>query len=161
MQGDPMNKLSFLLFFLLIFVFNGCGSTTTGNVTPSKNVVKVKKEYFTGGKIRSEFLMYDHTGMNGLRKMYGFEEKLISSAEIQNGVKHGKEIFYDEEGRIRLVRPYNNGRLDGVATAYYENSSPKMTITYVKGLKHGPAKKYNKNGSLFEQATFKNNKRVN
>ena len=153
-----MKKFSFLLLFLLVFLFNGCNSATSGGPTPKKRVVEVKKEYYTGGMLRSEFLLYDKSGMNGLRKQYGYEGALISHVEIQNGVKHGKETLYDEKGRVRLVKPYVNGRLDGVATAYYENGSPLMTITYLRGVKHGPAIKYNQDGSLFEKKIFKHGK---
>jgi antitoxin component YwqK of YwqJK toxin-antitoxin module len=156
-----MKKLSFLLLFLLVFLFNGCNSTTSGGPTPQKRVVEVKKEHYTGGMLRSEFLMYDKSGMNGLRKQYGYEGRLTSHVEIRNGVKHGKETFYDEEGRTRLVKPYANGRLNGVATAYYANGSPMMTITYVRGVKHGPAVKYNQDSSIFEQKLFVHGKMTN
>ncbi|MFT7880152.1 MAG: hypothetical protein ABXS91_07145 [Sulfurimonas sp.] len=149
-----MKKFSFLLSFLLVFLFNGCNGTTASSLSPKKDVVDVKKEYYTGGMLRSEFLMYDKTGMNGLRKIYGYNGKLTSKAEIQNGVKHGKETVYDDDGRVRLVKPYIKGRIDGVATAYYDNGSPMMTITYLKGVKHGPATKYNKDGSVFEKKVF-------
>ena len=156
-----IQMLSFLLSFLVAISFSGCSSTTaSSHVSPSKHVVKVKKEHYTGGKLRSEFLMYDNSGMNGLRKTYDFEEKLISEVEIKNGVKNGREVNYDKEGRISLVRPYENGRLHGIATLYYDNRTPKMTISYVRGLKHGPAKKYNNNGSLYEEVIFQNNKKV-
>ncbi|HEO97740.1 MAG: hypothetical protein JW682_07590 [Campylobacterales bacterium] len=148
-----MKKLSFLLLFLLVFLSNGCNSTT-GGPSPKKRVVEVKKEYYTGGMLRSEFLMYDKSGMNGLRKQYGLEGTLTSHVEVQNGVKHGNETLYDEKKRVRLTKPYVNGRLDGVATAYYENGSPMMTITYVKGVRHGPATKYNADGSVFEKKLF-------
>lgn len=155
-----IRMFSFLLSLLVIAIFSGCSSTTTSNVTPSKSVVKVKKTYYTGGMLRSEFLMYDKSGMNGLRKEYGYKGTLTSKVEIKNGVKNGTETLYDEQGRTRLHRPYVNGRIHGKATAYYENSTPMMTIMYVKGLKHGPAIKYNKNGSVFEKRTFRHGKMV-
>ncbi|MGC9350378.1 MAG: toxin-antitoxin system YwqK family antitoxin [Sulfurovum sp.] len=149
-----MKKFSFLLSLLLVFLYNGCSGTATSAPSPKKHVVDVKKEYYTGGMLRSEFLMYDKTGMNGLRKIYGYNGTLTSKAEIKNGVKHGDETIYDDKGRIRLVKPYVKGRIDGVATAYYENSLPMMTITYLKGVKHGPAIKYNRDGSVFEKKIF-------
>ncbi|MDM5272510.1 hypothetical protein PGH07_09995 [Sulfurovum sp. zt1-1] len=156
-----MNKLSFLFLFLLVFLFNGCNSTTSGTLSPQKRVVDVKKDYYTGGMLRSEFFMYDKTGMNGLRKMYGYKGSLLSKVEIQNGVPNGNETLYDDEGRVRLVKPYVNGRIDGVATVYYDNGTPKMTITYVKGVKHGPAAKYNPDGSVFEKKMFQHGKAIN
>ncbi|UFH59177.1 toxin-antitoxin system YwqK family antitoxin [Sulfurovum mangrovi] len=153
-----MKKFSFLLPFLLLFLFNGCNSTTSHSLNPKKRVVDVKKEYYTGGMLRSEFLMYDKSGMNGLRKLYGYKGTLTSKVEIQNGVKHGKETIYDDEGRVRLVKPYIKGRIDGIATVYYENALPMMTITYVKGVKHGPATKYNRDGSVFEKKVFSHGK---
>jgi antitoxin component YwqK of YwqJK toxin-antitoxin module len=149
-----MTKFSYLLPLLLVFLFNGCNGTASGSLSPEKDVVDVKKEYYTGGMLRSEFFMYDKTGMNGLRKMYGYKGELTSKTEIRNGIKHGKETSYDDKGRIRLVKPYSKGRLNGVATAYYDNGVPMMTITYLNGVKHGPATKYNRDGSVFEKKVF-------
>lgn len=155
-----MKKLSLLFSFLLILFFNGCSNTATG-VSPQKGVKKVKKEYYTGGMLRSEFLMYDDTGMNGVRKHYGYEGKLTSIAEIRNGVKHGIEKWYDKEGRTIQTVPYDNGRKEGVQTAYYPNGTPMITTTFKKDIRHGPTVIYKRDGSIHEKIIYRNSKAVN
>ena len=79
-----MKKLSLLLASFMLFSLLGCS-------TPSLLRDKVKKEYFTGGQLRSEFIMSDDTEQNGLLKKYGYSGDLISTAEIRNGVNDGVE----------------------------------------------------------------------
>ena len=160
-----MKKLSLFLSFLLVVFLGGC-SGTSDSVTPDKtapvkkDVIEVKKEYYTGGMLRSEFHMYDKTGMNGLKKAYGYEGHMTSKVEIRNGVKQGDETWYDTKGRIIQVVPYENGRIEGVKTAYYPNGTPMVTVTYVKGMKHGPAAKYKQDGTVFEKAVFRNDRQI-
>ena len=121
----------------------------------------VKKEYFTGGKLRSEFIMSDKTGQNGLLKRYGYNGKLTSSVQIRRGVKHGTETLFDAKGRVIKQTPYLNNRKEGVLKAYYPNGDIMATITYVNNVKHGRAVKYNKDGSINQEAIFQNGRLIN
>ncbi len=152
-----MKKLTFILFVIGLYLFAACSTPELSSPFGKK----VKKEYFTGGQLRSEFIMDDDSGHNGLLKQYGYDGKLTSTTEIRNGVKHGVEILYDSRGRVLRKTPYYKNRRHGVVVVYYPNGEPLATISYVKGVKHGKAVKYNKNGSIFEKAMFKNGKRVN
>jgi len=151
-----MKHFSLLLLAAFITLFSGCGSSNS-SLSFGKNV---KKEYYTGGMLRSEFIMDDSTEMNGVRKEYGYDGKLTSIAPIQNGVKHGVEKWFDPEERVILTVPYVNGRKDGLQTAYYPNGQPMITITFVKGMKHGPATAYKKDGSVYQVVNYKNDQRV-
>ena len=122
---------------------------------------KVKKEYFTGGGLRSEFIMSDNTGHNGLLKQYGYNGKLTSTTEMRSGVKHGIETFYDSHGRVLRKTPYKKNRRHGILKVFYANGDPLATISYVNGIKHGKAIKYNKDGSIYQQVMFKNGRQVN
>ena len=122
------------------------------------NVFKsnVKKEYFTGGKLRSKFIMSDKTGQNGLLKKYGYTAKLTSTVTIQNGVMHGIETMFDNKGRVIKKTPYNNGKKEGVVQAFYTNGDIMAEITYVNNVREGRAAKYNADGSINQEAMFKN-----
>jgi antitoxin component YwqK of YwqJK toxin-antitoxin module len=135
----------------LLFIFTACS-------TPSLSGKKVKKEYFTGGEVRSEFIMDDNTGQNGILKKYGYDGKLTSIAHIKNGVRDGDEVWYDKKGRILMKVPYKNGRKNGVQEAYYPNGDVMITTTYVNGVKNGKAIAYNKDGSIHREVIFKDNK---
>lgn len=149
-----MKKLSLLLFTLLLLTFTACSSPGLGGK-------EVKKEYFTNGQVRTEFIMDDDSGKNGTLKKYGYDGKLTSTVHIQNGVKNGLEIWYDGQGReIRKV-PYNNGRIHGTMTELYPNGDTMVTIPFKYGTKDGIAFAYNKDGSIFKKVTYRNGKIVN
>jgi len=99
-----MKKLSFFLSIFVLFFFSACSSPRVPE--PLKSIPNpiptavpnlfgnnVKKEYFTGGKLRSEFIMSDKSGQNGLLKKYGYNGKLTSTITIRNGVKNGAETL--------------------------------------------------------------------
>ncbi len=162
-----MKKYFFSLSLLVLFFLTAC--STLGVPETPKNMPSpildavpnlfgsnVKKDYFTGGKIRSEFIMSDETERNGLLKKYGYEGKLTSTVAIRNAIKHGTETLFDAEGRVLRKTPYNNGMKQGILEAYYPNGDVMATITYVNDIKHGKAVKYNKNGSINQQVEFRN-----
>ncbi|WP_295420506.1 hypothetical protein [Sulfurovum sp.] len=151
-----MKKLSMFLSLLLMVFVTGC---STPDLSSSFGK-KVKKEYFTGGKIRSEFIMSDNSGQNGLLKKYGYDGHLTSIAHIKNGVNDGEETWFDKQGRVLMKVPYVNGKKHGVQEAYYPNGDVMISTTYVNGVKHGKAVAYNKDGSIHRQVTFRNGKIV-
>jgi len=129
--------------------------------TPNFSGKTVKKEYFTGGQIRSEFIMDDESGQNGLLKKYGYSGHVISASQIRNGVPHGTEIGYDEQGRVLWKKPYKNGKIDGIYKEYYQNGDVMASHTYENGVKNGLAQTYSKDGSIHRRVIFRNNKIVN
>jgi antitoxin component YwqK of YwqJK toxin-antitoxin module len=149
-----MKKLSlFLSIFVLLFL-----SACEG---PGLSETNVKKEYYTGGQIRSEFIMNDDTGQNGLRKEYGYAGHVISTVHIRNGVPHGLATGYDESGRVLSKVTYINGKKDGMSEAYYQNGDVMVSYTYKNGAKEGPAQTYNKDGSIHRRVIYRNDKIVN
>jgi len=149
-----MKKLSLLLLALLLLSFTGCS-------TPSLMGKKVKKEYFTGGQIRTEFIMDDDTEQNGLLKQYGYNGNVTSTVNIRNGVKDGVETGFDEKGRVIWKLTYVNGKQEGQQYAYYPNGDIMLSFTYVSGQKHGPAMTYNKDGSINKKVMYQHGKIVN
>ena len=138
-----------------MFFLNSCSTPT---VPFSQKKVKVKKEYFTGGKLRSEFVITDSNGQNGLLKKYGYNGKLNSTVPIVHGVKNGNELLFDGKGRILKKTPFVNGQKQGILKAYYPNGDIMAQITYVNNIKHGKAVKYNKDGSINQAVVFLNGK---
>ena len=152
-----MKKITFFLSLFILLALNGCSSS--GLSVPFGK--KVKKEYFTGGQIRSEFIMDDDTGQNGTLKKYGYDGKLTSIAHIRNGVRDGIETWYDKKGRVLMRVPYVNGKKHGVQEAYYENGDVMVSYTYENGIKNGPATSYNKDGSIHTQVMYEHGRIVN
>jgi len=149
-----MKLFTFFLMLSTLFLFTSCDA-------PDLSGKKVKREYFTGGKIRSEFFMDDDSGQNGTLKLYGYNGKVTSISHLTNGVKDGLETLYDEEGHIIRQTPYVNGRKHGIVKVLYPNGENAATIPYYRGLKQGRAVAYNPNGSVSKTATFRNGKLIN
>ena len=149
-----MKKISLLLSTLLLLSMMGCS-------TPSILGKKVKKEYFTGGQIRTEFIMDDDTEQNGLLKKYGYNGNVTSTVHIRNGVKDGLETGFDEKGRVIWKLTYMNGKQEGQQYAYYPNGDTMLSFTYASGQKHGPAMTYNRNGSINKKVMYQNGRIIN
>ncbi|GIT98792.1 toxin-antitoxin system YwqK family antitoxin [Sulfurovum sp. TSL1] len=149
-----MKKLSFFLTIFALLLLNGCQG-------PGLSGGKVQKEYYTGGQIRSEFIMNDNTGQNGVRKEYGYDGHVLAVIPIRNGVPHGLATGYDPKGRVLSKVNYINGKKDGLYEAYYPNGDVMVSYTYVNGVKEGPAQTYSKDGSIYRRVIYSQDKIVN
>lgn len=147
-------KLSLLLSIFAILFFTGCDS-------PDLFGGKVEKTYFTGGQISSTYTWSDKSGKNGILRKYGYEGHITSSVHIKNGVKDGIETMYDKHVRVIQQTPYVNGRIHGIATAFYPNGTRMITYTYRYGMKNGYAFAYNLDGTVNKKAKYKNNRLIN
>jgi len=149
-----MKKLSLLLYIFTLLFMTGCDN-------PSLMGKKVKKTYFTGGQISSEFIMNDDTGKNGILKKYGYNKNLTSTVTIRNGVKDGVETGFDEEGRVIWRYTFINGIKSGEQYAYYPNGDVMVSYNYVNGIKEGVARTYNVDGSVNKQVTYRHGEILN
>lgn len=149
-----MKKSSLLLSIFVLLFLSACKE-------PGLSGKTVKKEYFTGGQIRSEFIMDDDSGQNGLLKQYGYDGHVTSTTQLRNGVPHGTETGYDPKGRVLWRATYVNGKKDGIQEAYYPNGDVLVSYTYRNGVKHGPAHTYNKDGSVYRRVIFENGRITN
>ena len=149
-----MKQLSLWLSLFVLLSLTACDG-------PSLSGKTVKKEYFTGGGLRSEYIMDDKSGQNGLLKKYGYDGHLTSSVRMRNGVKSGVETGYDEMGRILWKLNYINGRQEGIQSAYYPNGDLMVTYTYKNGVKHGPARTYRRDGKVDKKVMYRNDKLSN
>jgi len=149
-----MKKFTLWLSVLVLLSLTGCDA-------PEMSGKTVKKEYFTGGKIRTEFIMDDDTGQNGLRKTYGYDGKVTSTVKIHNGVKDGLETWFDSKGRLVRKIPYENGRINGILMELYPNGQTFATIPYTQGLRQGVAQSFSRDGTVYKKVVFKNNRIIN
>jgi len=120
----------------------------------------VKKEYYTGGKIRSKFVINDRSGESGLLYKYGYEGKITSTVHIKHGLKNGLETLYNNEGKILKRTPYVNGKKDGVVEVYYPSGKVLAQITYKNDIREGRASKYNQDGSVNEEVEFRHGRLI-
>ena len=149
-----MKKLSLSLLVFVLFVFNGCSEPSLGGKA-------VKKEYYTGGQIRSEFIMDDKSGKNGTFKEYRYNGILASTVRVRNGVNDGMKLLYDNNGLVIRKIPYVNGKIDGTVKDLYPNGEILATIPYKDGMRNGQAFSYSRDGTVYRSVTFKDDRIVN
>ncbi len=147
-------KLTLIVASLLLLFTTACN-------TPSFGSNKVEKKYYTGGKLRSEFVWSDNTGQNGIKRTYGYEGRVTSSVKVANGVNNGMMTYFDHKGRVIKQSPYVNGQIHGLEQEFYPNGDKMVTYTYVHNMRNGPAYSYYPDGKVHRKANFKNNRLVN
>lgn len=148
-----MKPISLIILLFSLLLFTACKG-------PSLLGKSVKKEYFPNGQIRSEFIMSDKSGTNGILKLYGPEGELTSTVEILNGVKNGIEKLYDKKGRILKTTPYVNGKKHGFETGYFPNGDIWFKLPYKNGVLNGRAYMYRQDGTILREAIYREGKIV-
>ena len=76
---------------------------------------------------------------SGIKKIEG---------ELIDGKRHGKWIYYYENGFIWSEGYYQNGIREGYSLVYYKSGQKKITGQYKKNLRYGKWKVYEEDGSL-------------
>jgi antitoxin component YwqK of YwqJK toxin-antitoxin module len=96
----------------------------------------------------------------------GSWSKYYDSTQIQAwemnfylGEKHGKHVFFKENGDTTKLEFYQNGLLHGVRKQYYKGNKVFKIINYSQGLLNGSSKMFNPQGILVEELNFVNDKR--
>ena len=133
---------------------------TVGCQGPSPLQGNVKREYFPKGQLKSEFIMSDSTGKNGILKEYGLDGELASITPIRNGLKNGVQKVYDKQGRVILETTYLNGQKNGTQKAYFPNGRVWYVMHFTRNILNGHAVMYDAKGNLTKEAYYVNGKRT-
>ncbi len=122
--------------------------------------MSVKKIYYENFVLASEvFILNDE--MEGIYKSY---YKTDSETDIRpklfcnyvNGIKHGEEIEYYDNGQINRICYYVNGKLNGESKKYNYDGTLENLEYYEEDCRHGECKYYNENGLLDEVINYIN-----
>ncbi|GEM_PF-5771179 len=65
------------------------------------------------------------------------------------------KTWYYDNGNIKALCRYENGKLHGISVHYYENGNVKLKETYVEGVLEGITKKYDENGKLIIEEIYR------
>ena len=142
------------------FIYTAVLILIVGCQSPSLLQGNVKREYFPKGQLKSEFIMSDSSGKNGILKEYGLDGEVASITPIRNGLKNGVQKVYDEKGRLALETTYVNGQKNGPQKAYFANGKVWYVMHYKNNLLNGRAVMYDDKGNLIKEAYYVNGKRT-
>jgi len=91
-------------------------------------------------KERGVWLEYRKNGV--LWKQWYFDE--------QEGKKHGKFVFWHENGQIHAIHHYKNGLAHGLSISYYKNGNMYHSAYYVDGEIVGKKRRWDEDGNPLE-----------
>lgn len=97
------------------------------------------------------------TACDNKEKQY-YSNGAIKEERITQIKGYEKIIRYNRNGSKWQVREYKNGKIIS-DKYYYDNGLLSCEFPYLKGNKHGIAKRYNSNGELEAEIEFKNDHR--
>lgn len=96
---------------------------------------------------------------HGLEKVYHNNGKIAFTVNNIQGKRDGELRWYDQQGNFLEVMPYVMGKRHGTNKFYFPNSKLKSEATYVDDKKEGSEKYYFNTGKLASEVTFKNGKK--
>lgn len=108
-------------------------------------------QYHPDGTLKHE-ATYDKGVQEGTFTWYFTNGKKEIEGKYVAGEKQGTWFKFNSDGAIREMIVYNKGaitktkRENGTFTDLYPDEKPRMTVTYVKGLKDGPFTEFHPNG---------------
>lgn len=142
---------SFLYFFFLFVLFHSFSScsknqkvlATDPDLIPQNEELYFKNELFQGIVITQIF------GTNVRRE-----------TQYKNGLVHGEELEFYEDGKLASKRFYEFGKRVGLHEGYYEDGTIRFQFSYEDGLMHGEAKDFFPSGkpytyTIYEKGTEK------
>jgi len=118
------------------------------------DIVSAKTEYKEG--TRSDIA----EGIkHGLEKVYHNNGKIAFTVENIEGKRNGELRWYDQQGNLLEVMPYKMGKRHGTNKLYFSNGKLKSQVNYVDDKKEGAEKYYFSTGKLASEVTFKNGRK--
>jgi antitoxin component YwqK of YwqJK toxin-antitoxin module len=81
----------------------------------------------------------------GIARNYSIGGELLDEASYLNGIRNGLTKEY-LAGKLEMVLPFTDGKINGVKKGYYPNGKIRFEITYVDGIESA-TKDYDQNGN--------------
>jgi antitoxin component YwqK of YwqJK toxin-antitoxin module len=67
------------------------------------------------------------------RRVYNHEGIMVLETPMKDGLKHGREITWDDNGKLLSIEPYAKGKIHGTAKQYGQNGR----VIGIYKIKHG------------------------
>lgn len=151
------------------------GFTTTKLIRIPFKVMSTAELNRVKNALNKQFVKYVNLNRDVIYK-YNNEGVTMSETYLLNKVKHGKNIFYHESGKIRLVELWENGKRiaflnqflkdgtqvlkngNGSYVVFDANGNRTFEAEYLNGKREGRATWYYSNGQVLESVLYKSQK---
>lgn len=96
---------------------------------------------------------------HGLEKVYHNNGKIAFTVNNIDGKRDGELRWYDQQGNFLEVMPYKMGKRHGINKLYFSNGKLKSQVNYINDHKEGVEKEYFNTGKIASEVTFKNGRK--
>ena len=83
----------------------------------------------------------------------------LFSGFVYDGEPEAKKEYW-ENGKLRLERHYQDGKLEGLSTYFYENGIKMLEVHYKDGKKEGLQTHWYTNGEKWYERHYKDGKKI-
>ncbi len=97
---------------------------------------------------------YKNDRLEGNRKIFNKEGRLITLESYKDGIFHGEELTFHPNGKIFTKGNFVDGTLDSIFYVYYDTGELKERVTMVDNVENGGFEEYYKNGKIHWKGTF-------
>src|SRR5690554_2780609 len=98
---------------------------------------------------------YTHGVLNGVKKEYGPDSKLVREVHYKNGIFDGAYIEYDLEGNVMQERSYVEGKKNGEWKFYYNDGNLLRTESWDMDVEEGAFKSFYIQGHIQKQENYR------
>lgn len=91
------------------------------------------KFYDAKGRI-SKTVNYQEGKKNGLTIVYDTSGRMVTKENLVNDIKQGPQYAYHKNGKTKTITPFKDGKPDGMAFEYSDDSTLVGLITYKNGI---------------------------
>jgi len=101
---------------------------------PQDVIEKTVREYKQEGTLR--YYRVTECFRNGTlvgQRLYNQEGILVVETAMKDGLKHGREFTWSDDGKLLLIEPYVRGKIHGTANQYGRNGKVMGRYTIIHG----------------------------
>ncbi len=133
------------LLFLLVFCASGFSAFA-------------RDDFYVKSDIRCEndicYFKENNKLFEGDLRRYNLKGKLWFIEEYRDGVKHGEQKYFFDNGNMKSITLFKKGKKHGIDKEYYESGFIKEEKEYDEGLLDGFVRKFFESGKLKEECFF-------
>jgi antitoxin component YwqK of YwqJK toxin-antitoxin module len=141
-------------FFLVTLLFTTINAELFTTYFDKTDIISSEVEYKDG--TRSDV---EEGIKHGLEKVYHDNGKIAFTVNNIEGQRDGDLNWYDQQGNHLEVMPYVMGKRHGTNKIYYANGKLRSEVNYVNDKKEGTEKLYFDTGLLAQESQYKNDKK--
>lgn len=140
-----MKRLTLFSLIIVLFVISSCTRTLKG---------EIEQIHFDGTPKLVSYYTTDEPKVLVKQKSYYKNKQLRMEGYFENGEKHGKWIYYYEDGVIWSRGYFKNGIIDGKNESFHPNGQLQIKGSIDNGIRVGKWYYYDENGVLEKEINY-------